>query len=148
MKSSSVEEGHQIDVVHQFVEVSSHLQFETPAIRSDLYGMFEFLHFTEVAVVDSALPILLIFEEQVQKVAVLLKGKIVLMIVYCCRQLQKIIGQVGHPTVILFLPQKMRLIDLFSRIQLFLYFSLVYLELFLDESLLLEILLGERLSFE
>ena len=60
--SSAIEESHQIDVVHQLVEVRPHLQLESSAVRRDFDWMLQFLHFSQVDVVRVGSPILLILQ--------------------------------------------------------------------------------------
>lgn len=109
---SALEEGDEVDVVHEFVEVGAHLQLESATVGGNLDGVLELLHLAQVGVVDTLLPVLLVLEQQVQEVAVLLEGKVLLVGVHRPRQVQEVVGQVGHPPLVLLLRRQVRTVHL------------------------------------
>lgn len=111
-RSPAVEKGHKVDVIHQFVEIGAHLQLEASAVGGDLDGMLQGLHLPQVLVIDPLLPVLLVLQQQVQEVTILLEGVIPLVVVHCAWQLQEVVGQVGHPPLVLLLGQQMRAVHL------------------------------------
>lgn len=59
--SSSIEKWNEINVVHQLIEIRSHLQHKTSTVRSYLYWMLQLLHLSHVLVAYLFLPVLFVF---------------------------------------------------------------------------------------
>lgn len=104
---SSIEEGDEIDIIHEFVEVGSHLKLKPATIRSNLDRMLQFLHLSKVNIVHTRLPVLLILQQDVEEVAILFEGIILFMAIHGLWQAQEVARQVWHPSFILLLRRQM-----------------------------------------